>query len=144
VLEDDHVPLSLLVLHLGLERRAEGVQEVATGGDGGVGEETDPSESRDDALLLGGGGEDGEGGNASEEGPSTPRVSKGERKTMDGTHFSEESVAPRALAVTEFQVNPLVPAARYSTGDWLRNPSSTRVLMNAGNPWNRRVPRMRV
>ena len=71
VLQHDHVPLSLLVLHLGLERRAEGVQEVATGGDGGVGEETDPSESRDDALLLGGGGEDGEGGNASEECPGS-------------------------------------------------------------------------
>lgn len=53
VLEHDHVPLALLVLHLGLESGAEGVEEVASRDDLlGLGEEADPPESGQDALLL--------------------------------------------------------------------------------------------
>lgn len=67
VLEHDHVPLALLVLHLGLERRAQRVEEVAARRDGLGREEADPAQARDDALLFRGGGERDEGGDAGEE-----------------------------------------------------------------------------
>lgn len=52
VLEHDKIALALLVLHLLLERGTEGVEGVAAGLDLLVGEETDPLETGDDAILL--------------------------------------------------------------------------------------------
>lgn len=61
MLEHDQVALALLELHLLLESGAEGVERVAAGGDGLVGEETDPAETAEDALLVLGGLEGGLG-----------------------------------------------------------------------------------
>ena len=61
VLEHDQVALALLKLHLLLQSGAEGVERVATRGDGLVGEETDPAETAENALLVLGGLEGGLG-----------------------------------------------------------------------------------
>lgn len=52
VLEHDHVALAGLVLHLLLEGGAEGVEGVAAGGDGLVGEEADPAQTGEEAVAL--------------------------------------------------------------------------------------------
>lgn len=71
MLEHDHIALSVLVLHLGLERGAESIEEVAARSSLVGGEETDPAEARDDALLLGGGREVDESGDAGEKGTAS-------------------------------------------------------------------------
>lgn len=74
MLQHDQVTLSLLVLHLRFESGAERVEEVTAGsGELGSGEETDPTETGDDALLLGRGGEGDEGSDAGEDGAETKR-----------------------------------------------------------------------
>lgn len=57
MLQHHHVALSFLVLHLLLEGGAQGVERVTAGGDFLVGEEPDPTEAVEDAVLLFGGGE---------------------------------------------------------------------------------------
>lgn len=53
VLEHDEVPLTILVLHQALQSATEGVQQVAVADlHLVVGEESDPSETRDDADVL--------------------------------------------------------------------------------------------
>jgi hypothetical protein len=69
VLEHDHVPFALLVLHLGLERRTERVEERPSRRHGLVGaKESDPPEAGEDAGALGGRGEGDEGVDALEQG----------------------------------------------------------------------------
>lgn len=67
VLEHDEVALAGAVLHLLLERGAEGVERVAARGDGGVGEEADPAQTGEDAVALVVVGEGGLGGDGPEE-----------------------------------------------------------------------------
>ena len=52
VLQDDDITLSLTVLHLLLERGAEGIQGVSTGDGLLVREETEPSEATQDVVAL--------------------------------------------------------------------------------------------
>ena len=138
VLQHDHIPLSLLVLHLSLEGGAEGVEQVAARGDLLLREESNPLEASDEALLLGGRRELDNRLDLLNEGTvgrivgSAPAASLGDHTTP---YASEVSLAPMALAVTSFHLSPSAPLASDSTGLSLRNPSSTSVLMNAGKPW---------
>ena len=52
VLQHDHIPLALLVLHLRLESSAKRIEKISSSLDRLGGEETDPSESGNDSLFL--------------------------------------------------------------------------------------------
>ena len=53
MLQHDHVLLALFVRHLLLQRRAQRIQQIAASLDGCLAvKQTDPSQTRDDALFL--------------------------------------------------------------------------------------------
>ena len=65
----------------------------------------------------------------------------GYREIKKGTHLSFASLVPRVFCMTWAQVNP---SFNHTFSEVSNHPSWTSALINSGNPWYLKVPRITV